>query len=351
VVIANCCEGDPTSVKDAVLLANSPHLIIDGALLAAAAVGADRVILAVHKGSRAIDDLSQALAARGREQFDIEVVGIPARFVASEATALVRYLNTGDARPAGRLSAIWKSGVDDRPTLVDNAETLAQVALIARFGADWYRQVGTASEPGTALVTVGGAVGKPGVVEIAGGTALRTILTAARWVPPGRTVPAWALIGGVAGRWIDLNVAADIGFSANELARIGGTKGVSSIVVLPPGGCVLTETARILAYLADSGARQCGPCMFGLPAIAADTTALAHGDRDAIARLRRRLPVIDKRGGCGHPDGAVALAASALAAMTGVESAHLDVHLRYGGCNAPAALVPLRSHQTRTASR
>ena len=349
VVVANCCEGDPTSAKDAVLLMNSPHLVVDGALLAAAAVGAHRVILAVHRGSPVADHLSRALAARGPAPVEVSIVAVPARFVASEATALVRYLNTGDARPAGRLSAIWESGVAGRPTLVDNAETLAQVALIARFGADWFRQVGVDNEPGTVLVTVGGAVRAPGVVEIAGGTQLQTILTAAGWEPPtGTNAPSWALIGGLAGRWIDLRAASGIGFTGAELARIGGMRGVSSIVVLPPGGCVLTETARILHYLADSGARQCGPCMFGLPAIAADMAALAGGDRDAMTRLGRRLPVIDKRGGCGHPDGAVGLAASALRRMTGEESAHLDVHLRHGGCNDPAAIVPLGDHRDGT---
>ncbi|QNK81464.1 NADH-ubiquinone oxidoreductase-F iron-sulfur binding region domain-containing protein [Nakamurella sp. PAMC28650] len=341
VVVANCCEGDPTASKDAVLLANSPHLVIDGAVLAAAAVGADKVILAVHRGSATTGALRTALAERPAEGIEFSIVGVPARFVASEATALVRYLNTGDARPAGRTSVIWESGVQGRPTLVDNAETLAQLALIARFGASWFRAVGTAAEPGTLLVTVGGAVGVPGVVEVAGGTPLRTILTAAQWTPTRAGVPAWALIGGLAGCWVDLNRAAETGFSAAELGAIGGTKGVASIVVLPAGGCVLTETARILQYLADAGARQCGPCMFGLPAIAEDMAALAGGDRSAVARLGRRLPVIDKRGGCGHPDGAVALAASALRALRGPEAVHLDGHLRHGPCRSPAPVVPL----------
>ncbi|MET3803265.1 NADH:ubiquinone oxidoreductase subunit F (NADH-binding) [Nakamurella sp. UYEF19] len=352
VVIANCCEGDPTSSKDAVLLGNSPHLVIDGALLAALAVGADKVILAVHQRSGSAAVLRRALAERPVEAVDFSIVGIPQRFVASEATALVRYLNTGDARPAGRTSAIWESGVQGRPTLVDNAETLAQVALIARFGATWFRTIGTASEPGTLLVTVGGAVGAPGVVEVAGGTAVRSILAAARWTPTRNHLPAWALIGGLAGRWLDLNRVAEIGFSAAELGAVGGTKGVASIVVLPPGGCVLVETARVLEHLAAAGARQCGPCMFGLPAIADDMAALAGGDRNAVDRLGRRLPVIDKRGGCGHPDGAVALAASALRALQGPEAAHLEVHLRHGGCQGPAPILPL-GHETtaRTGTR
>lgn len=344
VVVANCCEGDPTSSKDAVLLETSPQLVLDGALLAAAATGADRVVLAVHRHSRAADTLRAALAERGPQAIDVLVAEVPTRFVASEATALVRFLNTGDARPMGRQSAIWKSGVNGRPTLVDNAETLAHIALIARFGASWFRRVGTAQEPGTVLITVSGAVLRPGVAEVATGTPLSAITSAAGWNPPAHSGPSWALVGGLAGRWIDLARFPATGFSTAELTAIGATKGVASITVLPAGGCVLTETARILQFLADAGARQCGPCMFGLPAIAADMTALGNADPEAFARLRRRLPVIDKRGGCGHPDGAVAMAASALRAMTGPESVHLDVHARYGACNAPASVVPLGPH-------
>ena len=117
--------------------------------------------------------------------------------------------------------------------------------------------------------------------------------------------------------------------------------------MLPPGGCLLTETVRILDFHAYAGARQCGPCMFGLPAIASDMTALAGGDHGALARLRRRLPVINGRGGCGHPDGAVTLAASALGALTSQEPGHLTQHLETGACQAPPPIVPLGHHQAR----
>ena len=336
VVVANCCEGDPTSLKDRVLVERSPHLVIDGALHAAEALGADRVVLAVHDDSPARFVLAAALAERPLTSCEVTVVEIPDRYIASEATALVRYLNSGDARPAGRLVPIWETGVGGRPTLVDNAETLAQLALIARFGPGWFGAVGTPAEPGTSLITIGGAVQRPGVVEVAHGTPLATVLGRA-----GAPSAGWALLGGLAGRWVDLSAIAGVGFSTAELAAAGGTRGVGSIIVLPPGGCVLGETARILRYHADAGARQCGPCMFGLPAIAADMTALGSGDHGALDRLRRRLPVINGRGGCGHPDGAVALAASALLVLSTRENGHLHQHLTGGGCQAQPVVVPL----------
>jgi NADH:ubiquinone oxidoreductase subunit F (NADH-binding) len=149
------------------------------------------------------------------------------------------------------------------------------------------------------------------------------------------------LLGGLAGRWIELSGVAGIGYSTAQLAAAGGVRGVGSVIVLPPGGCLLIETARIMHYQAQAGARQCGPCMFGLPAIAADMTALGRGDAGALDRLRRRLPVINGRGACSHPDGAVGLAASALSALTTHQSGHLRQHLTAGGCQAPAPVVPL----------
>jgi NADH:ubiquinone oxidoreductase subunit F (NADH-binding) len=151
----------------------------------------------------------------------------------------------------------------------------------------------------------------------------------------------WALIGGVSGRWIDLQQFADIPYSTAALAAAGLARGVGSIVMLPPGGCILTETVQILGFQAHAGARQCGPCMFGLPAIAADMADLGAGDRAALSRLQRRLPVITGRGGCGHPDGAVALAASALIVLTVRQPGHLAQHLNTGRCPAPLPIVPL----------
>jgi NADH:ubiquinone oxidoreductase subunit F (NADH-binding) len=339
VVLVNACESDPTSGKDAALIARSPHLVIDGALVLAAAVGAKRVVLAVGQRS-AGPALADALAGRPDARA-IEMVAPPPTFVASEATALVRFLNTGDARPAGRATAIWERGVSGRPTLVLNAETTAQVALVARFGAPWFAAVGAAEEPGTALVTISGAVTQPGVLEVPVGVPVGSILRAA-----GATDPAWAMVGGLGGRWIDLRQHGDIPWSAAGLAVVGASRGVGSLIVLPPGGCVLDETARIMGFLAEAGARQCGPCMFGLPAIAADLAALSGGDRGAWDRLHRRLPVIDGRGACAHPDGAVGLVGSALRALASREPEHLTRHLDAGWCSAPPPVVPLGPYAT-----
>jgi NADH:ubiquinone oxidoreductase subunit F (NADH-binding) len=201
--------------------------------------------------------------------------------------------------------------VRGRPTLVDNVETLAHLALIARHGDAWFGAVGTDRSPGTTLITVGGAVDDPGVYEIDHGTTLGAALHMAG----GPLVPVQAmLVGGLGGTWVGSD-AAEVPFS-HEGGRSAGTAlGIASMIVLPADVCGIAESARVLRFLADESAGQCGPCMFGLPAIADDMDELAaspdRADR-ALTRLRSRLQVIPGRGACAHPDGAARMAASAL---------------------------------------
>jgi NADH:ubiquinone oxidoreductase subunit F (NADH-binding) len=187
---------------------------------------------------------------------------------------------------------------------VDNVETLAHLALIARYGDEWFRRAGTSDAPGTALVTVGGAAAQPGVFEIDTGTSVGEVLAMAG----GPAEPLRAVqVGGLGGRWLPFPQAVD------RPVTVG--TGVPALVALPDRVCGVAETARVVRYLADESAGQCGPCLFGLPAVADDLEILADGaDRSGavLRRLRGRLGVIPGRGACAHPDGAVRLAVSAL---------------------------------------
>lgn len=313
VVVANGCESEPASDKDHVLLTVAPHLVLDGIELAAHAVGATEAVLCVHRGHPVVGVVTAALAQRAAG-VPVRVAQVPARYVASEESALVNFLTTGEARPTTKPPRPFERGVRGRPTLVDNVETLAHIALIARHGPDWFRARGTAECPGTALFTVTGAVTRPGVCEVASGTPIGTLLNLAG----GVVEPVQAVLaGGYAGTWLPQPFA---GLPVS---------GVASVVALPARACGLGETARLLRYLAGESARQCGPCTFGLPAIAQDFHHVVLGGRvavDALARLHRRLAVIPGRGACGHPDGAVGLAASALRAFEPDVHAHAAGH-------------------------
>lgn len=327
-VVANGCEGDPASGKDAVLLSLAPHLVLDGILVALHAVGATDAILCLHEGSAVVPSVVAAWGERSRSVRErISLVEVPRRYVASEETALMSLLNGGDARPRGRTPRPTDSGVGGRPTLVDNVETLAHLALIARYGDAWFRTAGTADSPGTTLVTIGGAVAEPGVYEVDLGTPLDVIVD----IAGGPTTPLQALqLGGLGGTWL----APDDGSMplSHEAARARGTAvGIAALIALPVDACGLAETARILQFLAAESAGQCGPCMFGLPAIADDMTQLAtrhHRGRGVTDRLQARLQVIAGRGACAHPDGAVRLAASALS----VFAEDVDHHTRGKPC-------------------
>jgi NADH:ubiquinone oxidoreductase subunit F (NADH-binding) len=319
IVLANGCEGDPSSGKDRELLRRAPHLVLDGIAMAAHALGAREAVLALHSGSPLTAVIANALNEREGDPVAVELAEMPAGFVASESTALVNTLNSGDPRPTGVRTS--NKGVRGRPTLVSNVETLAHLALIARFGDDWYRAAGTPHSPGTTLVTVSGAVNRPGVHEVELGLPMSDVLELAG----GETEPLRAiLIGGLGGSWLPITDALELPLAHETCADVGIELGVAALIALPARACGIAETAAVLRHLADAGAGQCGPCLFGLPAIATDFDALAMGaaDRDLLPRLQRRLGVIPGRGACSHPDGAVRLAATALHTFADDVAAH-----------------------------
>jgi NADH:ubiquinone oxidoreductase subunit F (NADH-binding) len=324
VLVANGMESEPASEKDQALLARSPHLVLDGIQAAGHAVGASAACLCLPRGRQWLADIARS-AIRERQRarldaIDVDVHELPDHYVSSEETALVHWLNGGDARPVMTPPRPYEHGVRKRPTLTDNVETLAHVALIARYGPDWFRQAGQPDAPGTMLTTVSGAVAEPGIYEVAGGTRIGDVLMAAR---AGKDIEA-VLIGGYFGTWHPIGDVVRLPFTKAGLATAGAAPGAGVLFALPPGGCGLAETARALRYLADQSARQCGPCMFGLPAIADDLAQLAVGrpEGDPLGRLDRRFRQITGRGACRHPDGAVRMAASALTAFAADVHAH-----------------------------
>jgi NADH:ubiquinone oxidoreductase subunit F (NADH-binding) len=247
------------------------------------------------------------------------IVRPPDRFVAGEESALVNFVENGLSLPVFRADKSNALRIQKRPALVHNAETLAHIALIARHGPAPFRARGMAEEPGTCLVTIGGAVELPGVVEVDRGVALRDIAMLSRPVAPAQAF----LVGGYGGTWVG---PEDFGtpYASMSLRTIGASAGVGIIVVLGAEACGVAESARIARFLADQSAGQCGPCVFGLPAVADDLAQLARGQAGTglMPRLDRRLGEISGRGACRHPDGAVNLVRSALKVFAADVAAH-----------------------------
>jgi NADH:ubiquinone oxidoreductase subunit F (NADH-binding) len=327
VVVANGAESEPLSAKDKTLLRYSPHLVLDGLQLATEAVGARRGVLYLHDEPSLHGRLSELLSERrsgGLDRADVGLVLAPPRFLSGQETAAISVLNGGPALPTFTPPRTFERGVDGRPTLVQNVETLAHLALIARYGAGWFRGLGTAAEPGSMLASIRQPDGSQAVVEAAVGTPLRDLIDL------GEHVQA-VLIGGYHGSWLSAAQAAQLSLSNASLRPSGASAGAGVLAALPAGCCGLAETARVARYLALESAGQCGPCLNGLPRIAralADVAGSRPGG-SVINDLERWTGLADGRGACHHPDGAVRFVRSALRTF----AAEIRRH-RQGTCRA-----------------
>lgn len=310
VVVGNGMEGEPLSHKDAVLLTQSPHLVLDGLEVLGRALHAKRVILAIGPE---IDPGPATSAARHTR---VEVLPLEGGFIAGQETALVNQLDGRPAVPRDPLTRVTQSGVDGRPTLVSNAETLAQLALVVRYGQAWFRAAGTDEDPGTSLFTVTGSVRHPGVIEAERGTPLREVLESAHPVATSAV-----LVGGYHGAWVPAS-DLDVPLTRSALAPYRAAVGAGVLHVLDDHACPLTFATDVVDYLARESARQCGPCLYGLPHIAGNLHRLASGVRDPH-EIARMSALVTGRGACAHPDGSVRFVASTLDVFRDHVAAHL----------------------------
>jgi NADH:ubiquinone oxidoreductase subunit F (NADH-binding) len=338
IVVGNGTEGEPASAKDKTLLTLSPHLVLDGAVLAAVAVGAREVVMCVDRSAVAAgESVLSAIAERARRGVDpvaIRLERAPSRYLSGEESALVSWLNGGDARPQSVPPRPFEKGVGGKPTLVQNVETLAHIGLIARFGPEWFRALGTAESPGTALITCAGAFEHAGVYEVPFGIALGDMFRATG-TDPGAVQAV--LIGGYFGTWLAAGEMGTLNLDGASLRARGGSFGCGVVAALPTDRCGLAESAHVTRWLDGENAGQCGPCVNGLGAIAAAMAKLVRGDRngDAEKNLRRWLEMVKGRGACKHPDGAARFVESSLR----VFGAEIERHRRSGPCPA-ASFAP-----------
>ncbi len=262
VVIANAMEGEPASSKDVVLLSHSPHLVLDGIQAAARSIGATNAYIAVHRGSPVIGIIDAAIAERGGiDTVPVELITPPARYVASKESALAHWAGDGIAttvygdRP-------FQRGMNGRPTLVQNAETLAHIALIARHGGAWFASVGDPAAPGTTLVSVGGAVAMPGVIEVATGTPVRAILQ--RCGGESATVQGF-LTGGYGGAWVKAEELIDTPWAPDSVANTGGVIGAGIFWALDDQHCGIRELASVSRWMAAKVRGNAAPAASGFP--------------------------------------------------------------------------------------
>jgi NADH:ubiquinone oxidoreductase subunit F (NADH-binding) len=333
VIVANGAESEPASRKDALLLRAAPNLVLDGLQLAAEAIGASEAHLFLHPGVS--PEILRALnqrAAAGLDWLGVTITEAPPRFLAGQESALVNRLGGGPAVPTFVPPRVSERGLGGAPTLVQNVETLAHLALIARYGPRWFRALGTAQEPGSMLTTVHTQEDTQ-IIEAEIGTPLRTLL------PSGIRTQA-VLIGGFHGAWLPTATIGTLTLDNQALKAHGAALGAGVIAALPADRCGLAEAARVVRYLAAESAGQCGPCLNGLPRIAAALAELAgRGHRRQVRDdLERWAGLVTGRGACNHPDGTVRFVRSTLT----VFAPEISLHAR-GQCSATnrAPFLPL----------
>ena len=337
-VVVNGAEGEAASAKDAALLTHAPHRVLDGAVVAARALRS-REVHVVTPSERPQVGLAVAVALAERDDKGIRWRQHEAapRFVAGQARAVLELLAGREGLPVTAWAPEAVSGHRGRPTLLSNAETFAQLGAVAADPRA-YAVLGTPEEPGTTLLTISsppdgrGAIGSSRVVEVEHGSALGAVLSgeALAGEEPGQV-----LVGGFHGSWVDGSWLAAQRVSRSTLRASGVPLGAGVLVPLSREGCAVAVTARIVEHLAAESAGRCGPCRFGLPALADEVHGLADG-ADTRRRIGELVGLVDGRGACAHPDGTARLVRSLLVASAGSVESHLA-----GACACPRLAVAI----------
>jgi len=325
-IICNGNEDEPGTFKDRFLLAETPHQVIEGALIAAVATGAAQVVLYVNPREAAgvlachaavaawqAHPLAAAVSAAIGQALCLRVVESSGHYIGGEETGAVSSVMGGFPFPRLKPPFPFEQGVNDRPTLINNVETLAHVAHILRHGAAWYRALGLGDAAGTKLYSLSGDVLRPGLHELPMGTPLRELV----FVHGGGMLAGKAFkavfTGGPSNTLLtgaDLDVALDF-----ESVRARGSRlGTGAMIVVGEGTSILRKTAEYVAFFAANSCGQCPPCKIGTHQVSRilerlDTGAGRIGDLEALENLAHMLP---GSGRCGLVDGAATVLASSL---------------------------------------
>ncbi len=316
ILVMNATEREPGTVKDRYLLLHRPYLVLDGAMAAATAIDADRLVFVIDADAEAANEsvrraVWEASSHGYLKGVDVRLETVPACYVSGEETAVMAALQGAPAVPTMRPPYPVEAGLYGRPTVVHNVETLAYVALIAQHGPGWFSAHGVNGARGPGLFSIGefGADARSfRVFELPLGYSLRALLKEQGYDEPRASA---VLVGGYSGGFVRWD-QTDVALTRNSLAAIFASLGTKSIQVLPEGMCTVTAAAMVARYFASETALQCRSCYLGLPDLAGSLEAL----RDCTAtmaeleQVKRFLHSLPGRGLCRLPDGAVRIANS-----------------------------------------
>jgi NADH-quinone oxidoreductase subunit F len=271
-LVMNGGEDEPGSKKDRVLLENLPHLVLEGAILAAYAVGAGKIYLYINArydaATKSIQDAIEEAKSAGYlgknilgSGFDLEVelTAAPHNYVAGEDTAVIEVIEGKKALPRQKPPFPVTVGLFGKPTLVNNVETLANVAPIVLHGADWYRKFGTAESSGTMIFSLGDDVNRPGVYELAFGTPLKFLIEDCGGGMKGDKKIKAILPAAPSSAFL-LPEKIDTPLDHNSMRDAGSALGCGVVRLIPEGTCMVEEVLKISEFFTAESCGQCPAC-------------------------------------------------------------------------------------------
>ncbi len=333
-VVVNLAEGEPASSKDAALAMTRPHLVLDGAVTTARALGSREVHVVLPGDRPGVGDrVRQALEERRHEDPRLRwrLHCAAPRFVSGQARAVLELLSGRENLPVTAWRPEAVEGHRGRPTLLCNGETFAQVATLVALGPQRYAALGRGADPGTCLLTIAGDGPRPVVVEVAHGTPWGEVLAP-------EVLGAGALVGGYHGTWARADTLLATTVSRPAMLEAGLTLGAGVVLPLASGECPVRRTARVVDYLAAQSARRCGPCLNGLPALAAAVRAVDEGTA-TTERAEALARTVTGRGACAHPDGTARLVSSMLSTWWPEVRSHAGGRCTFAGTPVGQDLV------------
>jgi bidirectional [NiFe] hydrogenase diaphorase subunit len=317
-VICNADEGDPGAFMDRDILESDPHRVLEGMAIAAFAIGASvgyvycrgEYPLVVDRVRKAIRDANRAgyLGASIMDtkfDFDVEVRLGAGAYVCGEETALIASIEGGRGTPTPRPPYPAVAGLWDRPTLINNVETFANVAPIIRRGGDWFASIGTAASKGTKVFALAGRVVNTGIVEVPMGTTLRQIVfDIGGGIVGGRAFKA-VQTGGPAGGCIP-GQFLDMPVDYESLLEVGSFMGSGGMIVMDDTACMVNVTRFFMDFMREESCGKCVPCRVGTTQLWMILDSIASGEAELgdLERIEKLAAMVQRTSLCGLGQGA-----------------------------------------------
>jgi len=357
-VICNADESEPGTFKDRLILEGDPHSILEAMTIAGYAVGAsegyiyvrgeyflaqERLNTAIEQ-AREIGLLGQNILGSGFD-FDIHIHSGAGAYICGEETALIESIEGKRGEPRARPPYPTTNGLWDKPTLVNNVETLANIPPIIRNGANWYRQFGTPSSPGTKVYTILGNVNVTGLIEVPMGITLREVIAIyAKGMKNGKSFKL-AQTGGSSGSIIPASLQ-DTPMDFDSFSKAGVSLGSGALLICDEDTCVVDLAKTLVNFFRKESCGKCTPCRVGTERTLRLLTNITEGkgkmkDLDELLVMSENMFLLSN---CGLGQTAGTPAKDILTHFR----AEVEAHIRLGIC--PTGVCPMHERERAKAT-